>query len=802
MAANSLTLSWSASTGTAPISYQPMFRVTGTTPFLPFGVGIPGTSVTITGLQASTSYDCQVVASNALTSATSATVTAATSSANAFPLPGSVSGGQNTGSASPIIRGPQNGTVNTGVALAVGGVTLTDPTATTGTLSVTCTNGTLAMTGTGVTGSGTASVSLSASFANCQAAAATIVYSGPVAPTVDTINVTFTDQAAATHTLLIQIQVLAPPVGVAPSVPVVTASAPTTTTMQLNWTASTGTAPILYQPQFKLHTATSYTPFGSPVAGTTVVITGLSATQSYDFQVVASNAVNSATSVVVTATTSANVAPSAPTNLQVQSSNSGSITFSWVASSVGSGVLYQPQFRQTAARTGTRNYYDQPGTNINVWNVPQNSGATWSLPGDADTLDLIRNAGFINSNSNFGSTCYVSQSRNDPVQTFNGTEYNTGIQVSVSAHVLVGSSSPGPFPGDNQYDFVDNVTPANIGKYYHFGVAIQNLQPGQGPWGTFAGTQGGAENALSDTFAQDWENGKYNNSTAAGLIRAYDIDPLRNPAYPNIQHRLRYSIDVSVLKWNPVNPADPASKQKPDSWPQLYSDFQSGGQIYTGHLIYGSTVGIPSGVAMPGGMSVPGQMIFWCLQHYGAITRDAAQGGIHLCCDQDVPQSWRDQAIVDLRVITPLLRVMRNQHQGGQSFVTNPIGGPGTPLDAGPPQLTTVALPNPFINFGSPIPGTSVTITGLQASTSYDLDVVASNAIGSITSAAITASTGVPGIPNDATGTQAKPAQDLLNRIGINTHFGSGLYAAFTPAQAVAAIATIGITLVRDSENG
>jgi hypothetical protein len=232
MSANSLTLSWSASTGTAPISYQPQFRVTGSATFLPFGGPLSTTRVVITGLQASTSYDLQVVATNPLTSTPSVIVTAA----------------------SPIIRGPQNGSVNTGVSLAIAGLTLTDPIATTGILAITCASGTLTMTGAGVTGSGTASVGLSASFASCQAALATVVYTGPATPVVDTINITFTDQAAATHTLLIQVQVVALPVGVAPSAPVITPSAPSTTSMQLNWTLSTGTASILYQPQFKLHT--------------------------------------------------------------------------------------------------------------------------------------------------------------------------------------------------------------------------------------------------------------------------------------------------------------------------------------------------------------------------------------------------------------------------------------------------------------------------------------------------------------------------------------------------------------------
>jgi hypothetical protein len=93
----------------------------------------------------------------------------------------------------------------------------------------------------------------------------------------------------------------------------------------------------------------------------------------------------------------------------------------------------------------------------------------------------------------------------------------------------------------------------------------------------------------------------------------------------------------------------------------------------------------------------------------------------------------------------------------------------------------------------------------MSGSTSESPDgtiITIQTSVAASTSAAITASTGLAGTPTDATGVQARPAQDLLNRIGINTHFGSGLYAAYTPAQAIAAISTIGVTLVRDSENG
>jgi hypothetical protein len=73
MAVNSLTLSWVASTaGTPPIRYQPQFRVTGSSTFLPFGSSILGLSVVVTGLSPATSYDFNVLAINSIATTASA----------------------------------------------------------------------------------------------------------------------------------------------------------------------------------------------------------------------------------------------------------------------------------------------------------------------------------------------------------------------------------------------------------------------------------------------------------------------------------------------------------------------------------------------------------------------------------------------------------------------------------------------------------------------------------------------------------------------------------------------------------
>lgn len=794
--------------------------------FVPFRTNTQGLSIVIDGLIASTSYDLEVIASNSAgTSAASAFATTATISANPFPAPGNVSGAQNTGSAVPILSGPQNGAVLTSTAIAIAGVAIVDAGATNCVLLVTCSSGAVAMTlsGTLATGSGTQSITVTDTFARCQTAAATLTYTGPASATTDTISIKLTDNLARTNTLLIQIQVsvLAPPVS--PSAPVVTPSAQTSNSVQLNWPASTGTQPITYTPQFKLSTAPTYTN-ATATSGLVAVISGLVSATSYDFIVAASNVVTSVPSAKVTTSTLGVIAPSAPLNLQVTATTATTITYSWSPPASGSApITYQPLTR-TAGTGGTRLYYNQGGTNLSVWNTPIGAGAIAGLAGDADTISA-RFGGFVNPTSNFGAVVWVSTRSTDPVFTFSGhgadyevvgPNHGSGTPLSVTAHCVAGSFTPGPHGGtffDGQYVFVDDVN--HPGFYYHFApLDFTNLQAGQGPFTIdFNGNplSAAVENALSDTFGQDWENQGANGVQAVGIVRAADLDLTLNPAripgttLTRIQHALRYGHDASRLKANARttnNPDFPNGLLNPSSWPELYQDFQSGINVYSGNLIYGTTLYIPMSTAQPGGLTDAGKQLFDCLQRYGSIGREQAGGGYKLYADQNVSTTWTNQANTDLPTLVGLLCPMRNQHQGGQSFVTNPANGPGTRLDTGPPALTGTTVPGNFLPFGSAIPGTSVTVTGLTANTSYDLEVTAINGQGQTTSVAITASTGIPGIPTDATGTQARPAQDLLNRIGINTHFGNGNYSAFTPAQAVAALQLIGVTLVRDSDNG
>lgn len=438
---------------------------------------------------------------------------------------------------------------------------------------------------------------------------------------------------------------------------------------------------------------------------------------------------------------------------------------------------------QSLNPTGERVYTCQPGTNNNVWNTPIGNGATYGAATDSDTQSA-RVGGYINQLNNYGAAVWDNYDPHSISATFIGLGDNYksttnpgGTQFNVFAHVLPGSYPPGPWIsppgncnnvpgtcGDNQYIFHDN-TGVNAGIEYQFapfGWATQaspfSSATGSGPFGSIPsgsnpGNFGGAENLLSDTYSEDWETGNGNFTQAAGLIRGCDLNGtnyIPGTTLPKIQHVLRYAHRSSSLKANSSGgtsfPSD-NSTLNANSWPQLYEDYQDpaqSGNYYTGNLVYGTQLFIPSSTTMPTGLTNAGQEIFWTLQHYGSITRDQGSSCYCLYADQNVPSSWINDLNTDFPKLVALLVPMRNQHQGGQSFTTYPINGPGTRLDAGPPALA------PLVQSGQ-ITATSFsfTVPGLAASNASTIsvqDVNTPSAMGTSNSFAVGSTQGPTGI--------------------------------------------------------
>lgn len=364
--------------------------------------------------------------------------------------------------------------------------------------------------------------------------------------------------------------------------------------------------------------------------------------------------------------------------------------------------------------TGTRDPYNQPGSNVSVYNTPFGSGAIWSNQYH-DAICYVAPTttgpctGFINPPDNFGITNYTSLVSSDPTFAFSGPNGRTlgvdsGPTLSASMHVPTGAFVPGPYPGDNQFLLQDKTGFPN--RQYTWGgitppVQPPGLQAGHGP---IASDGAEWDDITSDFYGQDYDTGLSGYNLGAGLITGCDVTPACNPFYPQIKHGLRFMLPPTNFASNATTPSGNVLNQ--NGWPDRLEDFQtilgSGPfsasfsssfgpltNLYTGILPFGFTLGIPASTPMPAGLDANCQGMFWTMQHYPSIPRDVAGGGFHYSMDQTaVGSAYYTSVSACLPTLVNLLQVLTNQHQGGQSFVTNPANGPGTRIDTGPLPLS------------------------------------------------------------------------------------------------------------------
>jgi hypothetical protein len=571
-----------------------------------------------------------------------------------------------------------------------------------------------------------------------------------------------------------------------------------------------------------LHTGSTFGAGGAAVSGLTATIPALTAGTSYDFEVVASNSAGSATSSVVTAsTTSAVAAPGVPTSLQVQSATGSSLTVSWSPPATGSTpITYQPQIRLTGA-TVTTKWYESPGQDGGFWRQPFYSTANWITSGSL--VNVLRNSNHgspiatTNLKGNFGVPWVIGQATDPLVQVTDG---NRTINVRIPLGTIVETPTSST---DMSIGGADVTQPYLV---WSISGATMNTGSVAASGSVITGTYGMTIQDGSGLMMEDIITGIPGSNNSIGNVQDLELTRLNaSPTYV-IPHMLCFQLDNNIQ----ISSAGPI-------WPLLAIDTSAPNG---GPIPQGTTIGIPASTQRPTGQTRGFYAWFDVLQQYGAFEyNDGAVGAINWNIYSTLPAN----AALVTDMVNSASAVMAyicilNYANGvaGAQYSAATVKGftPGAVSAFPPPPIldlsptggrtiqpstfgawynsttgynVTPPIPSggssgPFVNFGSPISGTSVTITGLTPNTSYDIDIIAINSVGQATSAAVTSSTGIVGIPTDATGTQARPAQDMLNRFGINTHFGNGLYAAYTPAQAIAAIQTIGATLVRDSENG
>ena len=271
-----------------------------------------------------------------------------------------------------------------------------------------------------------------------------------------------------------------------PAAPTVSATAGSTTSLDVTWTAPTNTGPAIasYDLQYRAGTSGNFTNGPQNVTGTSAAIGSLAADTSYEVQVRATNAEGDGDwSVAGTGRTTATSAPGAPTGLSATASGTTAINLSWSApgSTGGSAITgYKIEvssngtsswtnlvantsnttttYAHTGLTAGTTRHYRVSAINANGTGVPSNvanatTGATapgaptgltatasgttainlsWSAPGSTGGSAITGYKIEVSSNGGSSWTNLVANTSNTTT-----TYAHTGLTAGATRHYRV-----------------------------------------------------------------------------------------------------------------------------------------------------------------------------------------------------------------------------------------------------------------------------------------------------------------------------------------------------------------------------
>ena len=163
-----------------------------------------------------------------------------------------------------------------------------------------------------------------------------------------------------------------------PAAPTVSATAGSTTSLDVTWTAPTNTGPAIasYDLQYRAGTSGNFTNGPQNVTGTSAAIGSLAADTSYEVQVRATNAEGDGDwSVAGTGRTTATSAPGAPTGLTATASGTTAINLSWSApgSNGGSAIT---GYRIEVSSNGTSSWTNLVANTSNTTTTYAHTGLT------------------------------------------------------------------------------------------------------------------------------------------------------------------------------------------------------------------------------------------------------------------------------------------------------------------------------------------------------------------------------------------------------------------------------------------
>jgi hypothetical protein len=287
---------------------------------------------------------------------------------------------------------------------------------------------------------------------------------------------------------------------------------------------------------------------------------------------------------------------------------------------------------------GTRDPWLQPYSSYSVWNTSIGSTAQWSVQSDADVIDLHHSGYYINA----GMWSYpFYQGATDQAQASFTVTDNTYPIPNVMLNLPAGASPSYPVQGGDHHMVVYSPDKKSI---YHF----FNCNTVSGGFGC---GQSQMDNACGEAL------GGY--GWGAGVIRAWELQA------GTINHVLRYALPTSLTKAGTTWTSGLA-------WPAMRSDYSGPNGLYTGHVLYGTTIGLPGGLNINSmGLTPSGLALAAALQNYGAIQRDTGgTGGLTFYAEQSTENmSQLADMRNDLAKIVPHLEIIRNNSptsvQGG-----------------------------------------------------------------------------------------------------------------------------------------
>lgn len=308
----------------------------------------------------------------------------------------------------------------------------------------------------------------------------------------------------------------------------------------------------------------------------------------------------------------------------------------------------------------------QPGSNNSVWNTPIGDGAVWNTNPVDPAIIALRHANTIACAIN-GSPVYVGNA-SDPVVTFVSNQDHEDIpNLTASLHCPITAS---PVGGSGVMTLFDTTAPNktwtftqctfNNGRDVSSGVSAR--------FGEVNDPTGILEDAIT---------GKFGYAAAQGTIRLWELDPAQNPSL-RIAHSLGFATDPQFLTTGSLS----TSQQSPLPWPCTHTNQHAltlgSPSFYSGDLQAGVTIGIPVSITMPTNLTLGGQILWRCLQEFGAIWRQASVvGGLTIFGEPSLENNPIMAGMrSDFATIVQNLAVLQNQgptsKNGGGTPLTNP----------------------------------------------------------------------------------------------------------------------------------